>query len=623
MRLKRCLPRADRDNGFSVSEAGGVRTVTSQKNNLATGLAIFLSVVTVVILMSGCSERSPLVPVTYVETSSFTSTSSGTSTITSSGTQTIDTTSGVDSTIPTTVTSAGTANTFDLNSFIYDSSSGSGVANVSVTTSAGHSVKTLSDGRFYLRSVSPGTFTISLSAIDYEDFSYAVEVATSGRIYPGLGARIERKTYPLSGKVLTKGTTSEPIVGAHLRIKKLDDSIATTSTTSNGEFLFPAVTSGRYTLEAWQGKATIPEQSVSVFIDKNGSITPAVITILLKPTNFKLQGFVKLDSTKEPLSGIDLSISQNGTFTASTTTTSEGKFTFSGLPAGLLTIQASESGFLNATAVVQIFEDGTISPPTPEIPLSREISSSTWSVYSRLLDAYSAAPLEFVTITLKGYASTITDRNGYFYVDNLPPGQYSFECRKEGFNQFDGNFMIYSTGSSTINKLYYMVFSLETGLGSVVGRYISTANKFASGFPVAIYAIHDLNKDKERRLWALTLPKTPIKETYTGSNLTRSDNESDETGIFKFTHLQPTTENSKYLIVVGENYSTKPKETVESFTLLETNEETKEKETIPYSEEVLSKPDSDLQFYFIVDVAAGKTSFVTNNETIASDSYFK
>ncbi len=601
-----------------------MRTFSFQKTNLATGLAILLSVATLVILMSGCSERSPLVPVTYVETSTYTSTSSGTSTITSSGTQIIDTNSGVDSTIPTTVTSAGTANTFDLNSFIYDSVTGSGVANVSVTTSAGHSVNSLSDGRFYLRSVSPGTFSISLSAIDYENFSYAVEVATSGRIYPGLGARIERKTYPLSGKVLTKGTTSEPIEGAHLRIKKLDGSIAgTTSTTSNGEFLFPAVTSGRYTLEAWQGSATTPEQSISVFIDKNGSITPAEITIRLKPTNFTLLGFVKLASTKEPLGSITVAILQDNAAAASpTTTTSEGKFAFSDLPSGLLTLLASGSDFATKTAIIRIFEDGTISPPIPEIYLSRVISDQKDCVIEGyLLDAYSALPLEFATVNLTGYASTITDRHGYFYIPDLAPGKYNLECSKEGFNQFDRN--VEAASPALKIESFYMVYTIETGVGSIVGRYVAASHSVGittqpaalASLPVAIYAIHDLRKDTQRRLWALTNPKTPIKQTFTGNYVNRPGS-SDETGIFKFTNLLPTTDYTKYLIVVCEEINsatgTTPLETRTDFTILATS--TGDLNT--YEEVVLRSPlPQDKQFYFIVDVAAGKTSFVTNYET--------
>ncbi|OQA05379.1 MAG: Cna protein B-type domain protein [bacterium ADurb.Bin374] len=382
---------------------------------------------------------------------------------------------------------------------------------------------------------------------------------------------------------------------------------STTSTTSNGEFLFPSVISGRYILEAWQGTAIVPEQSVSIFITKDGTITPAEIKIFLKPSSFALHGLIKLDSTKEPLGGIDISILQGTVIKATTTSTFEGKFAFTDLPSGLLTLLASGSDFLPATAVVQIFEDTTALQPEPEIYLTRKISiQNQFSIQSYLRDAYSAGPLEFVTVTLKGFASTITDRYGYFFLGNLAPGQYNLECTKEGFNQLNGTIVINSDGSSTIQQAYYMIYTMETGVGSVVGRYIIPNNETAYGLPVAIYAIHDISKDAEKRLWALTSPKSPLKTTVTGADFARPGS-SDETGVFKFTHLLPTTEYAKYLIVVSEDkYSataTIPLEGLGDLPSLGSG-----------TPDISLNPPSDKQFYFIVDVTAGKTTFVTNYE---------
>lgn len=570
------------------------------------GLAVVLTIAAVVILMSGCSERSPLVPVTYVGTSALGP---------SSGNQSVGSSSIVLTTPATTVTEKEGTGLFDLSGKVYDSKTGSGVANVDVTASPSISVKSLTNGRFYLTDVAPGLHTISFSADDYEAFSYAFTLDSAGIIQPLLDVFLSKKTFSIRGTVISKDVNATPIEGIDVTLEELGGAkLSTTMTTSTGEFFLPRIPSGLYKIGVGAKSDGSYEQWTQVEILSDGTTQPAEVTVSVTPRSFSLQGLVKLDTTKEVLGGIRIGLTvQDSILSKQTQSTSEGIFSFIDLPAGLILLSAQGEGFYTATAVVQIFEDGTMSPATPTIYL-RRVSTSTnlVTVAGNLRDAYSAGPLEFVTVTLKGYASTITDRYGYFSLGQFGPGQYTLECHKEGFNQLDAIFTINSDGQTTTPPAlnYYMIYTQESGFGSIVGRYVPQSGT-EEGLPVAIYSIYDYTPstgDTEERNWVLNTPKTPIKETKTGANF--PGNGADESGIFKFTHMLPTTENSKYLIVVGEDIgsatATTPIETVKSFMV--------GSDTVDTALVVAPLTAEDRKYYFIADVIAGKTSFVTNYE---------
>jgi len=579
-----------------------VRTVTSRR----LGLAVVLAIAAVVILMSGCTERSPLVPVTYIDPSgaSFTP-----------GSQSVGSTAIVLTTPATTVVKNEDTGLFDLSGMVYDSISGKGVPNVSVTASPSFNVKTMTNGRFYLSGISAGLHQISFSAAGYEDFSYAFTLSTSGAIQPLLDVFLAKKTFSLTGRVVSKDVAATPVEGIDVTAEEIGGAkLGTTITTSTGEFFLSRIPAGLYKIGVGAKSDGSYEQWAQVEVFTNGTTQPANISVSVIPRSFSLQGYVKLDTTKEPLGGIRISLSlQDSVLTKQTQTTSEGLFSFIGLPSGLVILSAQGEGFRTATSVVQINEDGSKSPATPTIYLTR-VSASTNAVAVRgnIRDAYSAGPLEFVTITLKGYASTITDRYGYFSLGEFNPGQYTLECKKEGFDQLDAIFTINSDGQTTTPSTlnYYMIYTQETGFGSIVGRYVPKSGT-EEGLPVAIYSIYDYTPssgDTEERNWVLNTPKTPIKETRTGTNF--PGNGADESGIFKFTHMLPTTENSKYLIVVGEDVdsatATTPIETVKHFMIAS--------DTVDTALVVAPLTADDRKYYFIADVIAGKTSFVTNYE---------
>jgi len=568
-----------------------VRTGTSRPIDLVTALAVLLSIAALAILATGCSERSPLVPVSYVEPPGPTATGIG------SGTATVGSGSATIATPTTTVTPSDTTGAFDLSGSVYDSVTAAGVPNVTVTTSAGHNVKTLSNGRFYLTAVPSGIHTISLSASDYEDFSYAFTLASSGALQPPLDVFITRKTYTIRGYVVNKGSAGDSSMGYYEEaIDGVDVAIEglasfTTTTTSNGAFTFAGLKSGLYTIVA-QKPGSFEKARVQVEIKPDGTVSPAAIVISLSPSSFSMQGLVKLDSTKEPLGGIRIDLlDQDSTSVAWTLSTAEGKFSFLNLPAGLMYLTAQGDGFYNATAVVQIFQDGSISPATPELFLTRLPSENDliWAS-GTIRDAYTAGPLEFVTVILKGYASTITDRYGYYSLGNIAPGRYQLTFTKEGFNQLDVALTVNADGTTSPPSLdYFMIYTQGAGQGSIVGRYVPSIPP-ESGLPVAVYQIY--SESATNLLWTLVSPYTPIKTTVTGADSPLTS--SNESGIFKFTHLNPTTSNRKYLIVVGEGGNTAPE----------------------YGEDykILTIPPGVRKFYFIVDVVAGQTTFVTNYE---------
>jgi hypothetical protein len=515
---------------------------------LFSRFALFLVLVscTAVILLNGCTESNGTLPTgaligTGFEISTITSgTGTGTSTLATSATA-----------ITTSTTGAGV----DLIGSVYDSAIVSGVAtylaNVKIVMDDGkYSTTSFSDGKYRLQGVSAGFHKLSFEIDDYEVFSTSFSLNQSFSLDTPLDFGLKRKVYLLKGKVLSKNEDKTPLANISIRIPELN---ASTTTSTTGDFIFTNVKSGLYSLYAASEKGNFDESRTQVEISKNGVISPDPISIYLAPNNFSIQGFAKLNTSREGLPNISVDIfisSTTNQLHRQTITTSEGKFIFENLSAGLydLVLASGSQDFEISRSKLQILTDGTISPEKPEILLARTIKKEIYNISGTIKDAFSNAPLEYVTCVLKGYGNVLSDNKGSYSFKELPPGDYQIDFSKLGFNSTTVSFSLRAGGVTIPTSLdFLMVYNQESTQGSIVGRFVDITTK--KGVPNLLIKVYQTDRNTLiRPSYAFSdASPQPIKMTHT--SVDDPATAEDESGTFKVTHLKPTLDSSqKYLL---------------------------------------------------------------------------
>jgi len=358
-----------------------------------------------------------------------------------------------------------------------------------------------------------------------------------------------------------------------------------TLTTGEGKFFFSRPQPGLYIFDVATKSTTYTSIQYPIQVFSDFTISPPSPEVLLTPISVSsssmtnvLSGVVQLNTSKEPLSGIDVRLYLNDTpIGEPTKTTLEGKFFFNKPSPGLYTIHVASGSttYVYATYYVQILADGTVSPEVPIINIARLPVTSQVVVATatgRVRDAFSGAPLEYVTCTLKGVGSQITDIKGQFSFGSLIPGNYEIEFSKLGFNKLNANFSISSNGTTIPNPLeYLLIYNQESGKGSIAGRYVDEKTRNGVGsLSVRVYmtyyvgkeiitgrdAIRDSNGNitgytytkKTVYMWEFPTPYSPFKSTNTETATTAIP---DNSGSFKITHLPPTNSNMRYFVFLG------------------------------------------------------------------------
>jgi hypothetical protein len=509
------------------------------------------------LLISGCKEANNTLPV-----AGYLTEISGIGAYGTSATTTASAT--------TTVSPSATGSGVDLTGKAYDSALGVGfpVSGVQVKLDQKDIGTTSSNGDFVLGGVLPGNHNLSFEMEDYETHSIYFSLSSTYAVSRDIGAPMVRKTYTFSGKVLTQDTTKTPIENAVVSITELNIS---TTTTSSGEFTFPAIKSGVYNLVAKAASSNFSQTTTLVEVKKDGSTSPATVEVLLPSNNFNLSGFVRLNTSREGLANINVDLWLDNVMLASTTTTGEGKFFFQNLSSGLynLIVAGGSTEFKSAEYRIQVLTDGTFSPTTPEIFLTRLEQQETYTASGTVKDAFSFGPLEYVTCNIKGFGQVLTDSRGIFSFKNLPLGTYQLEFSKLGFSTLNVSFTLDAGGNFSPTKLDYMlIYNQETGKGSIAGRLYDEKTK--SGVSSLIVRAYDMEyipqtisvmdifgnvKTVTKYLWAFSQPTLdPVKSTTMGQD--NQTTPEDESGTFKLTHLPPTTTTKKYYIFIGNGLAT-------------------------------------------------------------------
>ncbi len=449
------------------------------------------------------------------------------------------------------------------------------------------STTTGTDGSYFI-SVSPGIYELRVTKTGYLSTSQSVSIEA---------ARVTTNSIPLTsttgtislGKIrgLITDQTDQAKSGALVRL------ISTTAGGSSAEFT--TGTDGAYSLSLPAGNYTMTVTKAGYATDQRAVTIAANVEQILDiklGAKVTMTGSVKLNTTQENLPNINVDVTKNKVFLSSTVTTVNGQFILEDLGPGMYELCAGRVGanetakYEPATYVVQILSSGTVSPSSPVLYLSAKIpvvggSQPYHEVASgTIFDAYTGAPLEYVTCTLKGVGSVLTDLKGQFSFTNLLPGNYEMTFSKLGWSSQTVTFSIVATttvgaplaNDTTMNPAtfsYSLLQSSQTNLGAISGRFIDeTTLMGVSNLAVRLYVYRLVAK----KIRVMTAPETtsasatyetqevskweldgynnpqPVLSTLTGRD---SSGNEISSGTFRLEHLQPTTSTTKYLVFIG------------------------------------------------------------------------
>jgi hypothetical protein len=181
-------------------------------------------------------------------------------------------------------------------------------------------------------------------------------------------------------------------------------------------------------------------------------------------TGNQIAGHVVSKTSQENLTNIEVNLYYNQNLVTTTRTTSEGKFFFYGLPSGLydLTLAPDNSTYATHTAVIQILNDGTLSPSNPVFELSNLVSSGTGEVKVNISgyikDQSDSSAINNISVELykkdalgnfTRQQTAYTSAEGKFFFQELTQGSYRLEAGKESpvFSTSTANMTILSDGT--------------------------------------------------------------------------------------------------------------------------------------------------------------------------------
>lgn len=263
-----------------------------------------------------------------------------------------------------------------------------------------------------------------------------------------------------TGKIkgtITSRTTRQPIVGATIELRHCNRLIATTTTAHDGSYSFTCVGQGDYILKATA--AGYQEDFMGAEIHHKKVVT---VNFSLVQNVGTLKGKITDSVTTLPISGATVNIIRGSIIVNSTTTDSNGNYTFTNLEPSTYTVTAQATGYNNGktSAKVQVGQTTTANLALKALPAPGTISGN-------VTDLITTVPIQNAEVDLFQGANLIaavyTDSNGNYSIPNLEAGNYTVKCLAVGFQSQTQGATVTSGSTTTVN------FALEPNPGTITG----------------------------------------------------------------------------------------------------------------------------------------------------------
>ena len=360
----------------------------------------------------------------------------------------------------TTVNAGLLADPATVTGTVVDASTLTPLANASIQVLSGStligSTFTDANGAFTLTGLNPGNYTLNAFNTDYQSSTTTFFVVANQTLNVSIALSADPGT--LSGTVYDS-VSMNPITGANIALLQGSTSITLLLTDSNGAWTVPNLAPGSYTVVV---TASAYQSSVTGALVQ--ATTTTAVTTLLVAQPGSVVGQVTNNAT--PLSGATVDVLQDVTVVATALSDGNGNYTIHSLAPGSYTIRASDSGF---NTVVQ----GLVITASQQSTANFSLAANPGSIAGNVTDSNTSQPIAGINLLISHagalVASTTTDANGNYEIDNLSPGNYTITTSSTLYQTISQGVSVSSNQTTTVNV------ALQDQPGSIGGQIVDAS----------------------------------------------------------------------------------------------------------------------------------------------------
>lgn len=318
------------------------------------------------------------------------------------------------------------------------------------------SLLTDKNGNYSFNNLAPGVYDVISQA---EGFGQDLKsTAVNSGAESILDFQLSTITGVITGRVFDVQTGSG-ISGAGVTVSLINSlgvPVATGVTDNNGNFSFPNIKPGSYTVTA--AALNFGAGSQAAIVDP-GVVT--AVNIGLSPDNGSVTGQITNILTGVPIAGATVSIIQNNVIFGTAVTNDQGIYQVNGLAPGKYRVEVFADNFSQNSEGVFI-----VSNVLSQVNLG--LDPNPGSIGGTVTAGDTGLPLSGVLITLIDqisllFASTLTDDQGRYLFQNIAPGIYKLVFTKENFSSNEAGANVISGRQAVVD------LSLNANPGALTG----------------------------------------------------------------------------------------------------------------------------------------------------------
>jgi protocatechuate 3,4-dioxygenase beta subunit len=234
------------------------------------------------------------------------------------------------------------------------------IADATVTYTGTHgsgSTTSNSGGAYALSNVSPGTYSVGVTATGFTSPSPQVVTVTANTVATANVTMTAASS--ISGGVFDTQTPAQPVAGATVTYAGTNGNTAagTTTTDSNGGYAFSGVSPGTYMVASTDSEYTSPAPQTVLISAGSATIADIALT-----ANSGVSGTLD-DTSSQPVFYATVTYTGTGSNTAggSTATDLSGDYSFSGVSPGTYTVAVADPGYTTPSQTVTVDAGGIAS----------------------------------------------------------------------------------------------------------------------------------------------------------------------------------------------------------------------------------------------------------------------